>query len=154
MRRFREDHPIIARRRVKESFAKHPTRHAHQRSASELRLAIRMITDKDASRLTHLSALYDILRSVVLKHQEKSKKLFPFGLPDAQKLGVEFKIGLDRIHSGQLVKNILSGETFKIRWFRSYDDIERRFRGGSDRSILFQSYKDFILWRFGVNNDK
>jgi hypothetical protein len=145
---FRKKHPIIARRRVKDSFDKHPTRYAAGRSVSEIRLVIRSLTKKTLPERIPTDVLYEMMVTVILKDKGKAFKKYPFGIPDASEEGVELKIGFDRLHGSQLVRNVLSGQTFKVRWFESYDDLERTLRDGQDRSKLFQSYKDFILWRY------
>lgn len=151
MSKWRESHPILAKRRVSASFAKHPTQYAHQRHSSEIRRVIFEIT-KERPKGLSLEALYNLMVRVVRENKIKAARKFPHGIPDAEKSNVEFKIGLDRLHAGQLVKNILCGQKFQVRWFPSYDSIEKMFQTGEDESKVFQSYKEFILWRYGVNN--
>jgi hypothetical protein len=150
MRKWRKTHPVLARRRIEAALDKHPTRYAHQRHTSEIKRAIYEITGERSQRGTSLENLYSLLIEVVKKNRIKAKKKFPHGIPDAEKSGVEFKIGLDRLHAGQLVRNILLGQKTRVRWFPSYDSIEKKFQTDRDDSKVFQSYKDFILWRYGV----
>jgi hypothetical protein len=150
MRCWRKEHPILAKRRTKESLDKHPTRYAHQRHVSEIKWAIYKILGERPKRLTSLEDLYPLLVTAVKTNRRKAKERFPHGIPDAENFNVEFKVGFDRLHSGQLVRDILFGQRTKVRWFPSYDSIEKKFKTGVDDSKVFQSYKDFILWRYGV----
>lgn len=154
MRKWRREHPTAARRRVRNAFDKHPTRYAHQRHASEIKYALLKISGEKPAKLSSLEFLYEHLVVAVKRNKRKAAKKFPHGKPDAFSSGVEFKIGLDRLHSGQLVRDILIGQTTKVRWFPSYDSIERKFRTNYDKSKVFKSYKDFILWRYGITNVK
>lgn len=150
MRKWRKAHPILDKRRVAASYDKHPSRYAHQRHISEMKRAIYEISKQRPARLTSLEDVYDILVKVVQSNKRAAKKKFPHGIPDASESNVEFKVGFDRLHAGQFVRNILLGQTAKVRWFPSYDSIEKKFQTGRDDSKVFQSYKEFILWRYGV----
>jgi hypothetical protein len=125
-----------------------PVSHAVLRHASEIRAVIFKLIGSRPKRGLSLDVLYDSMMSLINEDREKAKKEFLHGIPDASVIKTEFKIGFDRLHREQLVWNVLNGHNCKVRWAKSYDDIERALRGEVNTSLLFDSYRDFILWRY------
>jgi hypothetical protein len=148
MRKWRKEHPTLARKRIRDYFRKNPLRHAYQRHVSEMRYVIRELGGEPA-KLASLSELYKSLVCIVKRKPNYAKKKFSYGVPDAIKHKVEFKIGLDRLHTSQFVWNILNGHNCKVRWFPSYDALEDHLRGRKSKGKVFRSYREFILWKYG-----
>jgi hypothetical protein len=121
------------------------------RQATEMRGVIIAITGEKLSKCIPLEILYDTMVQTVKSNPVKASELFLHGKPDASNIKTEFKVGFDRICRHQFVWNILNGYDCAIRWSASYDDIELALRGGINKTKLFNTYKDFVLWKYGAN---
>jgi hypothetical protein len=95
---------------------------------------------------------YDIMASAIRKHEAKAKRLFSSGRPDAGT--TEWKFGADRIKDDQFVWDVLHGTRAQIRHTDCTEDFELFFRTGVDRTKLFDSYRDFVVWGFGENFER
>jgi hypothetical protein len=136
-------------------YKKDPVRYAPEHQRTEIRTVLRYFVAEDIIQRLSLEDSYDMMVSVVQENREVAATKCAGGLPDAKNLKVEYKIGLDRIRANQLIWNVLNGHDCKIRWVLSYDDIERTLCGGVDNSVLFDSYRDFIMWRYeGMRKDE
>jgi hypothetical protein len=135
-------------KQVKEWKIKYPVSHAVNRQKEQMRHVIRTLGGK-TPRAASSKELYSMLVKLVQKDRVTAKRKFPFGIPDAKNLKVELKIGFDRLHKSQFIWNILNGHDCKIRWFPSYDALERAIRGKLGVGKIFRSYRDFILWEYG-----
>lgn len=136
-----------------QQYVARPKWFAIHRHTSELRSILTVLTEQKPDREVPLEDLYENLIAAVNANQGKADKLYPHGLPDAEEVQTEFKIGFDRLHGSQLVRNIRQGFPCKIRWAASYDDIEIALRGGENKTRLFESHRDFIMWRYGIKED-
>lgn len=110
----------------------------------ELRKAIKILGYVPPVTKSSLD-LYMYLKKLVLKNIKRSRKVLKGGLPDSVGTSVEFKIGIDYIRANQLILNILEKERFKIRWAKTWEDIENVLKGFKNTTILFKSYLDYIL---------
>ena len=133
-------------------YKKNPKLFAARRHSSEMRRIIRILTNINPPKKTKLEVMYDLTVDAVLANRDLALQKYPHGTPDARESRVEFKIGLDRLHDDQFVWNICNGHDSRVRWAQSYDDIEEFLSGGINRTRLFESYKDFILWQYGLEN--
>lgn len=111
----------------------------------ELRKALTKMVGIKVRSKVDIPTLYKELVSAVRNNKKKAKKMLHGGFPDAVKLRVEFKIGIDYLRSDQLILDILHGCKGKVRWARSYDSIESVLRGRINKTILFSSYLKYLL---------
>jgi hypothetical protein len=111
---------------------------------SELRRALRVFGQDEKGTGEEL---YRRLVKAVNSNNLTARASFKGGRPDAYETGVEFKSGIDNLRGGQLVLDILEGNKNKVRWFPSWDSLERLLeKKGRDESILFDSYLSFVVW--------
>lgn len=150
MKKRRADNPEATRKHDRAYYKANPHLFAPGRHATELRNVIAYLTGKKTKRGEKLENLYDLMASSVKNNKRKAAKKFPFGKPDAFKEKVEWKFGFDRIRDCQFVWNILNGEDCQIRWAKSCDEFERAIRGKKNSSKLFKSYRDFVIWGYGI----
>jgi hypothetical protein len=90
--------------------------------------------------------LYRELKMAVHADKDKSRKILRGGIPDARYGRVEFKFGIDVLRADQLILNFLDGDCSKVRWLASYDSLEKILAGGTNDSLLFDSYYEFVVW--------
>ena len=111
----------------------------------QIKAAIISLTGKIPPEKLSISSLYMRLREAVDNNKEKARKSFRAGKPDCPNARIEYKIGIDFLRANQLVADILDGMVNKIRWFPSHDSIELMFQNKTDRSILFESYHNYLV---------
>jgi len=147
--------PENKERRRKNAFRRYRTnreKYGTQRHITEIRKVIRLIGVLPESKFS-LEALYDLMVKVINENLDKAHEILLAGVPDASAIKIEFKIGFDRLRSNQLIWNILNSNVGKVRWSPSYDDIEIALQGGPNKTRLFESYKDFIIWEYGLKEN-
>jgi hypothetical protein len=138
---------MSTKEQIKVWKSKNPSRRAVQRQSEQMRNILKTLGEKPPRNVPP-EFLYDLLVQVVLKDPIEAKRKYPFGIPDAKNLKVEFKIGFDRLHNSQFIWNILNNHNCKVRWFPSYDALEESLRGSSYKGRIFESYRDFVLWKY------
>lgn len=153
MKRRRRKNSEAIRKHDRAYYKANPWIFAPNRHSTEMRDVIRIITGVNPNRGVPLEDLYDSMVKAIKKNPSKAAKKFPFGKPDATKLKTEWKLGFDRLRSCQFVWNILNGADCKVRWASSCDELEKAITGKKNDSRVFKSYRDFVVWGYGIRNN-
>jgi hypothetical protein len=154
IKKLRKENPEIFRSRDKAYYQANQEKVAAGRQASEIRRVIFILTGKSIQKGMDIGSLYDSMVSTIKKTSLKAANKFPFGRPDALIFKTEWKFGLDRLRSNQFVWNVLNGFDCKVRWASSCDVFEDSFNGHKNKSRLFNSYREFVVWEYGIHHAK
>jgi hypothetical protein len=115
-------------------------------SKKHLRLALQSLGLKSSGE-ENVSYLYATLRGAAKCIEIQSPSGRQLGQPDAKESCVEFKIGMDCLRFTQLIYNVFHGDKGKVRWFPSWDSLERLLeKKGRDESLFFNSYLSYLRW--------
>lgn len=150
----RKENPEATRKHDRAYYQANSWMFAPGRHAVEMREVIFVLTKIKLKRGMSLGDLYDVMVSVIRKKPILSSKKFPFGKPDAVNSKIEWKFGFDRLRGCQFVWNVLNGFNCKVRWAPSCDEFEKCIQGRKNSSRLFKSYRDFVIWKYGVDSDR